>query len=273
MKWRNILALFDRSLGHDTIVSQRYQIKSVIGMGSYGFTYIVDDLETKEKKVLKQLRQSKQRYKSGRRAFAQEQAILKQLNHPEIPSLYDSFIWKKQPFFVMEHMPGENFEDFIFRDGHVYEEHEVFRILYKVLELVSYFHSKGMIHRDLRIPNILMKDGQISIIDFGLATFIDEIDERASTYEGEQAYMREIHYRSDFYALGHFALFLLYSGYEATVKEERPWYEELQLMQENREIIMRMLQMKLPYYENVQEIREDVRLVLERMENTCFKSF
>ena len=78
------------------------------------------------------------------------------------------------------------------------------------------FHSKGIIHRDLRIPNILMKEKQVSIIDFGLAKY--KGDERATTYEGEQALMREVHFRSDFYALGHFSLFLLYAGYESTEK-------------------------------------------------------
>ena len=60
------------------------------------------------------------------------------------------------------------------------------------------FHSEGIIHRDLRIPNILMKENQISIIDFGLAKWKGEDDERATTYEGEQALMREVHFRSDF---------------------------------------------------------------------------
>ena len=69
------------------------------------------------------------------------------------------------------------------------------------------FHSEGIIHRDLRIPNILMKENQISIIDFGLAKWKGEDDERATTYEGEQALMREVQFRSDFYALGHFSLF------------------------------------------------------------------
>lgn len=273
MKWRDILAWFDRPLRVGTIVSTRYEIESVIGMGSYGFTYMVADLQTKEKKVLKQLRQSKQRYNSGRKSFAYEQRILKQCNHLGIPSFYDSFIWKKQPFFVMEYMSGKNFEDLIFMDGHLYEEREVFRILYKVLEIVSYFHSQGIIHRDLRIPNILMKEDEIRVIDFGLARYKGEIDERAPSYEGEQAFMREVHYRSDFYALGHFVLFLLYAGYESNEKEEKPWYEELQLEKESYEIIMRMLQMKQPYYESVQEIMTDVHTVLERMEDTCFKSF
>ena len=60
------------------------------------------------------------------------------------------------------------------------------------------FHSEGIIHRDLRIPNILMKENEISIIDFGLAKLKGEGDERATTYEGEQALMREVHFRSDF---------------------------------------------------------------------------
>ncbi len=146
--------------------------------------------------------------------------------------------------FLMEYMPGKNFEDYIFSDGHVYTEREVFKILYEILEIVSVFHSKGIIHRDLRIPNILMKENEISIIDFGLAKLKGEGDERATTYEGEQALMREVHFRSDFYALGHFSLFLLYAGYESNEKHEKPWYDELTLENYNREMLMRMLQIK-----------------------------
>ncbi len=162
----------------------------------------------------------------------------------------------EKSFFVMEYMPGKNFEDYIFLDGHVYTEREVLKILYEILEIVSVFHSKDIIHRDLRIPNILMKENQISIIDFGLAKWKGEGDERATTYEGEQALMREVHFRSDFYALGHFSLFLLYAGYESNEKYEKPWYDELTLENYNREMLMRMLQMKTPYYENVRDLKK-----------------
>ncbi|MDG6208377.1 hypothetical protein QBJ84_18720, partial [Vibrio sp. NO3-D2] len=59
-----------------------------------------------------------------------------------------------------------------------------------------------------------------------------------------QALMREVHFRSDFYALGHFSLFLLYAGYESNEKHEKPWYDELTLENYNREMLMRMLQIK-----------------------------
>ena len=65
-------------------------------MGSYGVTYVVNDLQINRYKVLKQLRQSKQRYESGRKSFEQEKMILQTLNYHAIPSLYDHFIWEKK---------------------------------------------------------------------------------------------------------------------------------------------------------------------------------
>ena len=56
--------------------------------------------------------------------------ILQTLNYHAIPSLYDHFIWEKN-FFVMEYMPGKNFEDYIFIDGYVYTEREVLRFYMK----------------------------------------------------------------------------------------------------------------------------------------------
>ena len=130
MKWRRILALFDRPLRKNTIVAERYKIESVIGMGSYGVTYVVNDLQINRYKVLKQLRQSKQRYESGRKSFEQEKMILQTLNHHAIPSLYDHFVWEKKAFCDGIYA-WKNFEDYIFSDGHVYTEREVLKFYMK----------------------------------------------------------------------------------------------------------------------------------------------
>lgn len=58
----------------------------------------------------------------------------------------------------MEYMFGKNFEDYIFIDGYVYIECEVFEILYEILEIVLVFYSEGIIYWDLCILNILMKE-------------------------------------------------------------------------------------------------------------------
>jgi serine/threonine-protein kinase len=265
-----ISSIFDRPLQLGTVLLY-YRIESVIGMGSYGFTYRVTDLNTGEEKVLKQLRKSKQKLASGRKSFQNEQAILQEIKHSCIPQLFHSFVWNDEPFFVMTYIQGKTFEQLIFEEQHVYTEERAFSIIYDILRIVSHFHKQGIIHRDLRIPNILTEGGLIYIVDFGLACRMGEKDTREETFFGEKQYMREIHYRSDFYALGHFLLFLLYSGYTPVLKKERPWYEELPLSHDGRSIIMRMLRITTPY-ENAEELMNHIE-TMEKERSICFKDF
>ncbi|MFD3450024.1 serine/threonine protein kinase [Microbacteriaceae bacterium 4G12] len=257
-----IIALFDRPLSRGTVIRERYRIEEIIGMGSYGCTYLVMDLASSQQKVVKQLRKSKRRLAEGRKSFSYEQHILAKLQHTAIPQLFESFIWKNELFFVMSYIEGKTFEELIFEENKVYEEQEVLEILDEILSVLSYVHEQGIVHRDLRIPNIIVKDGSISLIDFGLARYLGERDEREETFIEEKKYMREIHYRSDFYALGHFVLFLLYAGYTPVCKEERPWYEELSLSPHLHLLLRRMLQMEEPY-EHIQELIQDVQVTKE----------
>lgn len=265
-----ISGIFDRPLQLGTVL-MHYRINSVIGMGSYGFTYLVTDLNTGEEKVLKQLRKSKRKLASGRKSFQDEQAILREITHPCIPQLFHSFVWNDEPFFVMAYIQGKTFEQLIFEEQYVYTEEIAFSIICDILRVVSHFHNQGIVHRDLRIPNILTEDGCIYIVDFGLACRMGEKDQREETFFGEKQYMREVHYRSDFYALGHFLLFLLYSGYTPVSKKERPWYEELPLSDEGRSIIMRMLRIETPY-ENAEELMNHIE-TMKKGRNICFKDF
>jgi serine/threonine-protein kinase len=112
----------------------------------------------------------------------------------------------------------------------------------------------------------------VFIIDFGLARYVGERDEREETFTGEKKFMREVHYRSDFYALGHFLLFLLYAGYTPDVEEERPWYEELSLSQDGRHVLMRMLQIDKAY-QHIEELKKEIRSFLPEEEILCSKNF
>ncbi|MDG4656386.1 protein kinase [Ectobacillus antri] len=270
MNWNYLFAWFDRPLRQGSIVNN-YQIKHTLGMGSYGFTYLAVSLQTQEEIVIKQLRTSKRRTASGRKSFQYEQSILERLKHPLIPKKHAAFSQGKQLFFTMDYVQGVTFEDLIFKHGQTFTEHEAFTILLSILQTVAYFHRLGIVHRDLRTPNLLWHAGQVHIIDFGLARYIGEQDERAEAFTDEKKLMREVHYRSDFYALGHFLLFLLYAGYKPTMKEERPWFEELILTKEGKHIIKRMLQIEQPY-EEIDELCNQIQSMLKERE-TCCKSF
>ncbi|MFN2746562.1 MULTISPECIES: serine/threonine protein kinase [Bacillus] len=238
--------LFDRPLKEGTILGGRYQIQRVLGMGSYGITYLAKPLGGSDVYVIKQLRQTKAWTSGGRRSFDREADILRQLNEPASPRLYETMNSGRSRFIVMEYVDGKNFEDLIFGDGCIFDEKETVRILLEVLHITASLHDKGLIHRDLRLPNIFLTKEGIRIIDYGLACRLTE-SENVLYRHPEKRLMRSVSVKSDFYALGHFALFLLYSGYNPTASEEKSWEEELEISAELRSVLRKMLQIDSPY--------------------------
>lgn len=252
--------LFERRYQKGHLLRQRYRIIEEIGMGSYGIAYMASDLQTGRSVVVKQGRTK--RNGSGV-AFQREAAILRRLQHPQIPKLYDMFVEKGIPHLVMEYIEGDTVETLIFDKGRTYTEHQSFCLLRDVLEVVAYIHAKGVVHRDLRIPNILLCGGAVFVIDFGLARFFGEPIPHLETYVLEKRLRRETNAKSDFYALGHFTLFLLYSSYEPAIEEERSWEEELSLSAEARRILRKMLQIDRPY-DNIDDLINDVDQLIGR---------
>jgi serine/threonine-protein kinase len=272
---KRILAwILDRPYKPGTLIHNRYQVIKVLGMGSYGIAYLVDDNNHPGRQfVLKQVKPSKKRNGEGTQLIQYESRILKELNHPQIPKLQDQFVFHNHQFIVMDYVKGDNFEDLIFKHGNKYNEIESFSILRELLEIIRYIHSKKLIHRDIRIPNVMISGGKLFLIDFGLARYINDVDltEIESNKKSEMKRLRrEISYQSDFYSLGHFMLFLLYSTYEPTQKQERSWEEELTLTFEARRIIRRLLQIDQPY-EHVEDLLTAVDQYLNAFSASSFQ--
>lgn len=240
--------LFDRPLKPGLLIQERYRINEVLGMGSYGITYLAHDSLTKTTVVLKQLRKTKAKTESGLRSFRRESEILKIINHPQIPKLLDEFQNDLGLFITMEWIQGDTFEDLIFRDQHTYNERETIAILLELLNIIESFHEDGIIHRDLRIPNIIKRNGKLHIIDFGLACFLSDEETLDPDDHPEKLRMRAVTVKSDLFALGHFALFLLYSSYEPQTKKEQSWEEELTISHSLKAALRKMLQLDEPFH-------------------------
>lgn len=252
-KW---IELTEQPLKAHQTVNEKYVIKKLLGKGSYGFTYLVKD-EENQNKVLKQLRKYKMLEKSGEESFKHEVTILRTLNDSSIPAFYDEFIENEKHFIVMEYKKGKTYEDLIFIENMTFSEEEALKELYDVLVLVKLFHDIGWVHRDLRIPNILKNEEEKYIIDFGLARFIkDDTSEQFDSLE--KKLFREVSFKSDFYALGHFLLFLLYSSFQPKTREKRSWEEELDITDHSKRILRKMLQLDEPYAE-VNQIMKDIK--------------
>ncbi len=257
-KW---IELTEKPLTPTTIVDNKYVVDQILGKGSYGFTYLVTDVQ-KNQKVLKQLRRYKLLDQSGKDAFEREAKTLKDFQHFAFPRFFEQFEHNQKRFIVMEYKKGKTYEDLIFQEQKLFTEAEALEELYHILKLVKVIHDKGYVHRDLRIPNILKHESEHYIIDFGLARKkSDRIGKEEKLDRLDKKLFRDLTYKSDFYALGHFLLFLLYSSYEPVSNKKKSWEEELILSDRCKMILRKMLQIDVAY-EMVDEVIVDVKKCL-----------
>ncbi|WP_242035238.1 serine/threonine protein kinase [Mesobacillus harenae] len=234
------------------MIDGRYLIEEYLGCGSYGRSYLVFDQVKGRRAVLKMLRLHKRLSRKSTEHFRQESYWLTELDHPALPCFYERGTFKKAPFFTMEYVNGKTFEQLIFEEGMVFSEKTAFKTAIKLNDIIGYLHSKNLVHRDIRIPNVMVEGPELKLIDFGLAR---RLGSNKSNKKVKNPF-REQSVRSDFYGLGHFLLFLLYSSYEPETDQEQTWEEELTLTLDARRIIRKLLQIDEPY-DDWRDIQKD----------------
>jgi serine/threonine protein kinase len=214
--------------GSDELFHDRYSIQRVLGRGGFGVTFLAQDarLPGQPLCVIKQLCPKVNNPLTLRRAeqrFEREATILGQLgSHAQVPRLLDYFEEEDQFFLVQEYIKGWTLAKEVKREGTL-SETEVKRFLLEILPVLTYIHEHGVIHRDIKPPNILRSqdDGRLVLIDFGAVKeqFVAPhlMTDRGSTTHfvgtlgfapAEQLALRPT-YASDIFALGITCLYML----------------------------------------------------------------
>lgn len=112
--------------------------------------------------------------------------------HSNIVKLIDLFETEKHYYVVMEYMKGKDLFDFLQARDFNLSELMVKRIILQLILGVRYLHSFGIVHRDLKLENVMMSDGSDTavpkIVDFGLSKIIGP-NEKASEPFGTVGYV------------------------------------------------------------------------------------
>ncbi|MHC4993392.1 MAG: serine/threonine-protein kinase, partial [Planctomycetota bacterium] len=163
-----------------------YRITGTLGTGGMGVVYRAEQEHPRRSVALKVLRPHLLSRRSMRR-FEHEAEVLARLQHPGIAHIYEAGRYDAglggQPFFVMELVDGLPLMEFA--DRHDLGIQERLRVFLKICRAVEHAHANGVIHRDLKPPNILVAGtGEPKILDFGVARLTDA-DLRTTTLRTE----------------------------------------------------------------------------------------
>lgn len=254
----------DYPLQEGSYIGKRYRILSIIGLGSYGITYRCLDEQSQQTVAVKQAKPSKKR--TGQQMLAWEKEVLSALEHPFIPACRDFFEEKRSVWLVIDYIEGKTLEDSIFAEGRKFGEKDTVDWTLQLMERVQYVHGKGFVHLDLRIPNVIMREDQLYLIDFGLSAPLGDRD--SALYKQIKAGFnsntpsKPAMVQSDLYDIGHLMLFMLYSEFSPEPDAgEADWKEELQLSCELRGVLMRLLEEGNPYADACEFVSDLTRIL------------
>ena len=158
----------------------QWSLGKTIGAGSMGKVKLAKNLETGEQVAVKIIpRQSTDEHRNDRdreRAdhskeirTAREAAIVTLLNHPFVCAMRDVVRTNYHWYMLFEYVNGGQMLDYIISHGKL-KEKQARKFGRQIASALDYCHRNSIVHRDLKIENILIsKTGDIKIIDFGLS--------------------------------------------------------------------------------------------------------
>jgi len=158
----------------------RYELLELIGTGGMAEIYKADDTVEEKTVAVKILKNEFADNEEFLRRFRNEAKAIALLSHQNIAKIFDVGFTESVQFIVMEYIDGITLIDYIERQG-VLKWREALGFVRQILKALQHAHDRGIVHRDVKSQNVmLLKDGTIKVMDFGIARFNREIDKTMS---------------------------------------------------------------------------------------------
>jgi serine/threonine protein kinase len=206
------------------IVGQQFRVRNTLGEGGMSYVYLCDDISLNRQVALKVMRVSAQSNEQALTRFKREGQAVAMLSHQNVVKVHSlQFTERDQPFLVMEVVQGVSLSELLEISG-PFKLPRALKFLGQICDGISHAHANGVIHRDLKLSNIMLinpdrSDEKIKILDFGIAKVVTETSVKMTqTGEvfGSPAYMspeqalgKSVDTKTDQYSLGCIAFELL----------------------------------------------------------------
>lgn len=246
-------------------LKDRYFITSLIQEGGMSYVYLADDVINKKQVAVKIMKDETFSDPLNIARFQREARACAALRHSNIVEIYDIDDYKGKPYIVMEYVESKSLKELLITRG-TFSPLEACDIIYQLADALMHAHEHGVIHRDIKPQNVMMRyDGGVKLLDFGIATITD-----APNITQKDMVVGSVHYmapevlkgkgaspKSDIYALG-ITFFELLSG-------KQPFIDNSPV-----NIAMKQIEEPLP---SIHKIRNDVSPKIEKIINkACQKN-
>lgn len=264
---------------------KRYTILEKIGKGGMADVYLAYDNVLKRECAIKILLSELSNDAVAKLRFRREADAAANLQHPNITTIYDVGEAANRPFIVMEYVHGQTLKELIVQRGFIEKKEAVF-LMIQILEGIDCAHKAGVIHRDVKPQNIIVKaDGTAKVADFGIASIQGSIQ-----LTQHDSVMGSVHYlapecskghqasiQSDIYSLGIVFFEMLtgevpYKGDAAVQVALKHMNEKMRGVREYNNsieqsieniIIKATAKNREQRYKTIQEMLKDLRVALE----------
>ncbi len=198
----------DKNIGKK--LDGRYELIELIGVGGMADIYKAKDLTEDRIVAVKILKNEFAASEDFLRRFRNESKAIALLSHPNIVKIFDVGFAEKLQYIVMEYIDGITLTEYIERQG-VLKWRDAIHFTTQILRALQHAHDRGIVHRDIKSQNVmLLSDGTIKVMDFGIARFNRETDKTMSEkaigsvhyISPEQARGEVTDEKSDIYSVG-----------------------------------------------------------------------
>lgn len=210
-----------------TLALGGFHLQAQLGRGRFGVCYMVSrDAQEYVLKIFNANDVKRRKAKLAREIF-----WLKETDHPAIPKLIQ--VVDRDGFYgmIMEKRPGNSLEELIDWDYN-FRKTEITMIMNQLIEVMYYLAARNISHGDIKTSNILWTGSKLSLIDFGSARRISQFNSR---------------FNLDFWGIGDVFMRLASICQELTPVTNCSSVNQLNLCDEEKHLIKRLLYLEKPY--------------------------
>lgn len=197
-------------VANSEMIANRYEVIKSIGQGGMADVVLALDTVLNRQVAIKLMRGDLQNDPVNVLRFEREAKAVADLSHPNIVEIYDIGTYNKHPYMVMEYVKGHTLKELLRLRGAL-DVSETVDIAKQMALAIGAAHAKGIIHRDIKSQNIIIKDdGTVKVMDFGIALTKDSLQlTQTDSVMGSVHYLapelakgEAASFQSDIYAMG-----------------------------------------------------------------------